>query len=44
MKNHQPGIFRAMEAQDFYPHDVDGIQTRKTHITRVFLTGPFAYK
>jgi aminoglycoside phosphotransferase family enzyme/predicted kinase len=44
MKDYQPEIFRAMKMQDFYPHVVDGIQTRETHISRVFLTGPFAYK
>ena len=44
MKNHQPEIFRAMEAEDFYPHAVDGIETRETHISKVFLAGPFVYK
>jgi aminoglycoside phosphotransferase family enzyme/predicted kinase len=44
MKDHQPGIFRAMEAEDFYPHAVDGIEQRETHISAVFLAGSFVYK
>lgn len=33
-----------MESVRFYPHAVDGIDQRETHISRVFLAGDFVYK
>jgi aminoglycoside phosphotransferase family enzyme/predicted kinase len=40
----QAGIFKAMQNPDFYPHAVSAIEQRDTHISKVFLTGDFAYK
>jgi uncharacterized protein len=37
-------ICRAMSAPDFYPHDATGLERRDTHISTVFLAGPWAYK
>jgi aminoglycoside phosphotransferase family enzyme/predicted kinase len=37
-------IYRAMTRPDFYPHDVSTIEQRETHISKVFLTGKYAYK
>jgi aminoglycoside phosphotransferase family enzyme/predicted kinase len=33
-----------MRAPEFYPHPVDAVAFRETHISWVFLTGTFAYK
>ena len=33
-----------MEKPDFYPHAVSTIEQRDTHISKVFLTGNYAYK
>jgi hypothetical protein len=41
---HQQAIFEAMNQPGFYPHPVTPIESRETHISKVFLTGPFAYK
>ena len=41
---HQIGIFEAMARPDFYPHNVSTIEQRETHISKVFLTGKYAYK
>lgn len=41
---HQNALFAAMLRPGFYPHPVDPIQKRETHISTVFLTGAFAYK
>jgi aminoglycoside phosphotransferase family enzyme/predicted kinase len=43
-KNGQGDIFAAMEQPDFYHHPVEEIQKRETHISKVFLTGRYAYK
>jgi aminoglycoside phosphotransferase family enzyme/predicted kinase len=43
-EQHQIAIFEAMENPDFYPHAVSTIEQRDTHISKVFLTGNFAYK
>ena len=43
-ERHQIGIFAAMKTADFYPHVVSTIEQRDTHISKVFLTGDFAYK
>lgn len=40
----QEEIFQAMEKPDFYPHAVQSIEQRETHISKVFLTGVFVYK
>ena len=37
-------IFQAMRQPDFYPHAVSNLEERDTHISKVFLTGAFAYK
>jgi len=42
--NHQDKIFALMNRPEFYPHPVSRIEQRETHISRVFLTGDFAYK
>jgi len=33
-----------MAQPEFYPHRVEEIRQRQTHISRVFLTGPYVYK
>jgi len=40
----QENLFRAMASPAFYPHPVNRIQTRETHISMVFLTGDWVYK
>ena len=40
----QAEIFKAMSTPDFYPHAVGAIEQRDTIISKVFLTGEFAYK
>lgn len=42
--DHQQAIFEAMKQPGFYPHPVSAIESRETHISKVFLTGRFAYK
>ena len=43
-EQHQIAIFEAMGNPDFYPHAVSTIEQRDTHISKVFLTGNYAYK
>ena len=43
-KNHQAEILETMMQADFYPHPVETIERRETHISTVFLTGPVVYK
>ncbi len=43
-KNHQAEILETMMQADFYPHPVETVERRETHISTVFLTGPFVYK
>ena len=43
-ENHQAEILETMMQASFYPHPVETIQRRETHISTVFLTGPFVYK
>jgi aminoglycoside phosphotransferase family enzyme/predicted kinase len=43
-KQHQAKIFEAMKRPAFYPHPVTTIEERETHISKVFLTGDYAYK
>ncbi len=40
----QDEIFQSMAGPDFYPHPVEVVRQRETHISRVFLTGEFVYK
>ena len=35
---------RAMRERGFYPHPVTHITVKETHASRIFLTGPYAYK
>jgi aminoglycoside phosphotransferase family enzyme/predicted kinase len=37
-------LFQAMSDPAFYPHAVQGLSQQETHISKVFLTGPYAYK
>lgn len=41
---HQSNIFELMQTPDFYPHPVQSVELRETHISMVFLTGDFVYK
>ncbi|MBW2468931.1 MAG: hypothetical protein JRE62_06500, partial [Deltaproteobacteria bacterium] len=43
-RKNQADIFKAMSRPDFYPHAADKIEQRDTIISKVFLTGQFAYK
>jgi uncharacterized protein len=40
----QSMLFQAMTDPDFYPHATQGPYQQETHISKVFLTGPYAYK
>ena len=40
----QEMLFRAMTDPAFYPHAVQGPSLKETHISKVFLTGSYAYK
>lgn len=42
--SHQAKIFESMMQADFYPHRTESVQRCETHISTVFLTGPFVYK
>ena len=45
MDNHcQESLFKAMACPDFYPHPVRYVRQKDTHISKVFLTGEYAYK
>jgi uncharacterized protein len=37
-------LVSAMSRRDFYPHLPEVVETRQTHISCVFLTGPYVYK
>jgi aminoglycoside phosphotransferase family enzyme len=39
-----PPLIAAMCRGDFYPHRPPGLQVRQTHISYVFLAGPYVYK
>ncbi len=41
---HQSKIFELMQTPDFYPHPVQSVEVRETHISMVFLTGDVVYK
>ena len=40
----QSEIFKVMSRPDFYPHAVEKIEQTDTIISKVFLTGQYAYK
>ncbi|MCB2185862.1 MAG: AAA family ATPase [Deltaproteobacteria bacterium] len=40
----QEAVVAAMERPEFYPHPVERVVRVETHISQVFLTGPWAYK
>jgi aminoglycoside phosphotransferase family enzyme len=40
----QEELFKAMSEPEFYPHHVKAVQQRDTLISKVFLTGDYAYK
>ncbi|MEW5910404.1 MAG: hypothetical protein AB1659_11430, partial [Thermodesulfobacteriota bacterium] len=42
--DHQPAIFEVMSQPKFYPHPVDHVDSRETHISKLFLTGAYVYK
>ncbi|MGD2011164.1 MAG: AAA family ATPase [Desulfobacterales bacterium] len=44
MSDNMPEFIRAMQSADFFPHAVDQVSLRETHISWVILTGPFVYK
>ena len=39
-----PQLIEALSAPGAYPHPVEAVEVRQTHISAVFLAGPFAYK
>lgn len=41
---HQNPVLDAMQRPETYPHPVSSITVQDTHISRVFLTGPWVYK
>jgi aminoglycoside phosphotransferase family enzyme/predicted kinase len=44
MNQHQQNIIQVMSNPDIYSHAVSKLEHRETHISHVFLTGPYAYK
>jgi aminoglycoside phosphotransferase family enzyme/predicted kinase len=41
---YQQMLFEAMSSPDFYPHPVQSVTQKETHISKVFLTGEVVYK
>ena len=39
-----PRLIEVLSASGAYPHPVEAVEVRQTHISVVFLAGPFAYK
>ncbi len=39
-----PDLIAALSRPEAYPHPAAGVEVRQTHISAVFLAGPFAYK
>ena len=37
-------LIAALSRPDAYPHPVDAVEIHQTHISVVFLAGPYAYK
>jgi uncharacterized protein len=44
MKQNISPLIAAMLRQEFYPHDPAEVEFRQTHISSVFLAGPYVYK
>ncbi len=44
MNQHHHNIIQIMSNPELYPHTVSKLEQRETHISNVFLTGPYAYK
>ncbi|MFP3871036.1 MAG: AAA family ATPase [Syntrophobacteria bacterium] len=44
MNTLQPEVEAAFRDPEFYPHQVEGLEVEESHISKVFLTGPFVYK
>ena len=42
--SYQESLFEAMSSPDFYPHPVQSVTQKETHISKVFLTGEVVYK
>lgn len=42
--SYQESLFEAMSLPDFYPHPVQTVTQKETHISKVFLTGEVVYK
>ncbi|MGD9248140.1 MAG: AAA family ATPase [Desulfobacteraceae bacterium] len=42
--SYQESLFEAMSSPDFYPHPVQSVTEKETHISKVFLTGEVVYK
>jgi uncharacterized protein len=42
--SYQESLFDAMLSPDFYPHPVQSVTLKETHISKVFLTGELVYK
>ena len=42
--DHQKAVFSSMRQKEFYPHDLDNVEEVETHISKVFLAGPYVYK
>lgn len=40
----QEALYKAMSKPDFYPHSVQQVTQKETHISKVFLTGDLVYK
>lgn len=40
----KPELIRHMQTPEFYPHPVRSLALKETHISRVMLTGDYAYK
>ena len=39
-----PTLIESLSPPGAYPHPVDAVEVHQTHISVVFLAGPFAYK
>ncbi|MBI2495081.1 MAG: hypothetical protein HYW10_00700, partial [Candidatus Omnitrophica bacterium] len=44
MQPHERRIVRFLSKPASYPHAVGALERRETHVSHVFLAGPFAYK
>ena len=44
MDRHEPRVLQFLSKPESYPHPAGRIERRETHVSHVFLAGPFAYK